>query len=289
MVRMIRRGIVLMMSANNPSSHPVPARPFLKWAGGKRQLLGPLTERLPADWQRYHEPFIGGGALFFALRPEVAFLGDANLRLIQTYRGVRSQVDDVIEHLRRYQEQHCREFFEQMRQTEIEGAPDEEVAAWLIYLNRTAFNGLYRVNSRGQFNVPFGRYANPTICDEVTLRACSAQLQHAELACEDFAGVLDRAQPGDLVYFDPPYAPLSATANFTGYTRDGFGLDDQTRLRDVARTLKEKGVRVLISNSSANEIRRLYRDGFQIDEVPATRKINSRASGRGAVPELIIW
>jgi DNA adenine methylase len=162
------------------------------------------------------------------------------------------------------------------------------VAAWLIFLNRVGFNGLYRVNSRNQFNVPFGRYANPTICDETNLRLCSAALAGAEIGCEDFAAVLDRARPGDLVYFDPPYLPLSATSAFTSYTSGGFGLADHQRLRDVALTLKRRGVFVLLSNSSAGAVRELYGPPFACTEVPVTRSVNSDATKRGAVTELLI-
>lgn len=275
------------MIETTPGDTPEP-RPFLKWAGGKRQLLHRLLSHAPGSYGRFHEPFVGGGALFFALQPRRAVLSDRNERLIRTYCGVRDHVERVIELLADYQRRHDAAFFEAMRQADVDRLDDAHVAAWLIYLNKTAFNGLYRVNSRGQFNVPLGRYENPTICDAVNLRACARALAGAELHVEDFAGVLHRAEPGDFVYFDPPYVPLSPTSNFTGYTRDGFTLDDQRRLRDVALELKRLEVHVLVSNSAAPVVYELYREEFAIEEVAATRLINSKPEGRGRILELLI-
>jgi DNA adenine methylase len=274
-------GIPLRVAADTPVG-----RPFIKWAGGKRQLLPCLLEHAPRDTPTYFEPFIGGGALFFALRPRRAVLADVNERLIRTYRGVKSNVDEVIRQLRKLP--HTPAFFYGFRQEKIDGGTDADVAAWFIYLNKTGFNGLYRVNRDNRFNVPFGRYTNPTICDEPTLRACSAALAETELLVEDFAAVVAKAKRGDFVYFDPPYVPLSATSSFTSYTSLGFGETEQTRLRDTARTLKERGVHVLLSNSSAPSVRKLYADGFDIAEVSATRMVNSKATARGAVVELLI-
>lgn len=261
-------------------------RPFLKWAGGKRQLLAALMERAPRNAGGYFEPFVGGGALFFALQPRRAVLADVNERLIRTYRGVRNSVEEVIRQLKGFK--HTSEFFYRFRDVDIDAGTDADVAAWFIYLNRTGFNGLYRVNRNNRFNVPFGRYANPTICDEDTLRACSAALGRAELLVEDFAPVVGAARRGDFVYFDPPYVPLSTTSSFTSYTSQGFGEDEQERLRDTARKLKKRGVRVLLSNSSAPYVRTLYADGFDVAEVSAMRLVNSKASARGAIVELLI-
>ncbi|MGO9839028.1 MAG: DNA adenine methylase [Polyangiaceae bacterium] len=258
----------------------------MKWAGGKRQLLQDLERHVPGAYPRYFEPFVGGGALFFRLQPQKAVLADFNERLIRTYRGVKNNVDDVIRLLTDYP--HDEKFFYQLRGIDIDVRTDAEVAAWFIYLNRTGFNGLYRVNQRNPFNVPFGRYANPTICDAATLRSCSAALADAELVVEDFEAVVSRATREDFVYFDPPYVPLSMTSSFTSYTSSGFGIEDQTRLRDVALGLKKRGVRVLLSNSSAPVVRDLYREGFETVEVSATRAVNSKASGRGAIIELVI-
>jgi len=262
------------------------ARPFVKWAGGKRQLLRELLKHVPLRHGRYFEPFLGGGALFFALRPPLATLADKNERLIRAYKGIKNDVEQVAKLLKTYR--HEEKFFYGMRNVDIDARSDAEVAAWFVYLNKTGFNGLYRVNRENRFNVPFGRCENPKICDVRTLRACSTALAKAVLRVEDFEKIAARAKQGDFVYFDPPYAPLSATSSFTSYTSSGFGLEEQTRLRDVARALKRRGVHVLLSNSSAPSVRALYSRGFDVVEVSATRMVNSKAAGRGAVTELII-
>jgi DNA adenine methylase len=269
-------------------------RPFVKWAGGKRQLLPELQRYVPAHFERYIEAFVGGGALFFELAPGLAsarepraLLADVNQRLIRTYQGVRDSVEDVIALLRDYL--HEEQFYYRVRERAIDALSDAEVAAWLIYLNKIGFNGLYRVNRQNRFNVPFGRHKNPTICDEQTLRACSRALAGVELQVSSFEQTAERAQAGDLVYFDPPYVPLSVTSSFTKYTQHGFDAEAQRRLRDVALALKRRGVHVLLSNSSASSVRELYGDGFEIVEVSATRNVNSKATGRGAVTELVIY
>lgn len=262
------------------------ARPFLKWAGGKRWLIPHVLAHLPPSFSVYHEPFLGGGALFFGLRPSRAVLSDRNERLIRTYRAIRVDVDTVIDILRSYPNE--RRFFLQMRGRDIDRETDAELAAWLIYLNKTGYNGLYRVNSRNVFNVPFGKNRKPRICDEANLRACSLALRRADLKCEDFSAVVDRASPGDLVYFDPPYMPVSSTSDFTSYTANGFGPEDHTRLRDAALALKEKKVFVLLSNSSAEIVRELYSTGFKCIPVLALRAVNSDPLRRGPVLELLI-
>ncbi len=262
------------------------ARPFVKWAGGKRKLVPQLLAHVPARFGAYHEPFVGGGALFYALNPDTAFLSDANERLVRTYQGIRDDVEGVIRRLSRYP--HDQEFYLRFRKENIDGGSDADVAAWLIYLNKTGFNGLYRVNRKNEFNVPFGAQTNPTICDEVNLRACAERLRRAKVRREDFARVLERARRGDFVYFDPPYMPSSVTSSFVSYTKGGFGPEDHRRLRDVALALKRRGVRVLLSNSSHPFVRQLYGDGFEIEEVLAARAINSRGDRRGPVRELLI-
>ncbi len=265
------------------------ARPFLKWVGGKRQLIPQITPHLPRRIKRYHEPFVGAGALFFHLRAlglaKEAVLSDANERLIRTWRGVRDRVEGVIERLAAYP--NTPEFFEEMRGRSIDSEGDADVAAWFIYLNRTAYNGLYRVNRHNRFNAPFGRYEKPTICDAENLRLCSAALQGVEVYVEDFARVLERATRRDFVYADPPYVPLTETASFTGYTAGGFGMAEQVRLRDMIRALKLRGVRVLASNSSAATVRELYAD-FQMVPVSARRAVSCQIEGRGPVTELLI-
>jgi DNA adenine methylase len=266
-------------------------RPFVKWAGGKRQLLPALLQQVPEGFQRYFEPFVGGGALFFELAGRIpggrALLADVNQRLIRTYQGVKDSVEDVILLLRDYP--YDRDFYYVKRDEPIDEKSDAEVAAWFIYLNKIGFNGLYRVNRQNRFNVPFGRHKNPTICDEGTLRACSKALASVELTVADFETVAEQASAGDLVYFDPPYVPLSVTSSFTSYTSERFGEDGQRRLRDLALRLKQRGVHVLLSNSSASAVRDLYAaPDFKTIEVSATRLVNSKATRRGAITELVI-
>lgn len=263
-----------------------PCRPFLKWVGGKRQLVPHLVAGAPRSFRRYFEPFVGGGALFFHLQPRDAVLADANERLIRTYRAVRDDVEGVIELLRGYP--YDSDFYYDIRELAVDARSDVEVAAWFVYLNRAGFNGLYRVNRDNQFNVSFGRYVNPTICDAENLRACSKALHGVELVVGDFGEVVGKARRGDFAYFDPPYVPLSVTSCFTSYAADGFGSDDQRRLRVVASKLKTRGVHILLSNSSAPFVRELYATGFKVSEVAANRAVNCRADRRGSVKELLI-
>jgi DNA adenine methylase len=262
------------------------AKPFLKWAGGKRQLLEHLRSRVPT-YGTYHEPFIGGGALFFDIVPERAILADFNDRLVRTYTAVRDNPEAVIARLSTYPNE--KRFFLSMRQRDIDAECDEELAAWMIFLNRTGFNGLYRVNQKNGFNVPFGSYKKPNICNAENLRACSKRLEDVEILHSDFRTIEERVKPGDFVYFDPPYVPASNTASFTAYTKKGFNLDDQAELRDLAMRLKEKGVSVLLSNSSVPEVHALYAEGFERIEIFANRAINSNAAKRGKVAEALIW
>jgi DNA adenine methylase len=266
------------------------AKPFVKWVGGKRQLLDEITQRYPALGRNatYHEPFVGGGAVFFHLQPARAVITDSNVRLIRTYRGIQKNVEKVIRLLRSYK--HDKAFYLELRARDIDAtADDAEVAAWFIYLNRTGYNGLYRVNSKNGFNVPFGDYKNPTICDAENLRACAQALAFARIEVSGFERVLERAKSGDFVYFDPPYIPLTATSRFTDYTSEGFGDAQQVRLRDVALELKRRKVSVLLSNSSAPRVYDLYERGFQCREVDARRSVNCKPNGRGRIPELLIY
>jgi DNA adenine methylase len=264
-------------------------KPVLKWAGGKWRLLPQLLRQVPATFDAYHEPFIGGGALFFHLAGRGVltrtYLSDANPSLIDVYLGLRDEVEAVIDALRSHV--YDREQYYAVRAHNPEDLTLPERAARIIYLNKTCYNGLFRENKRGQFNVPFGRYKNPTICDEPNLRAAARVLQGVDIACRNFATVLDVARPGDFVYFDPPYHPVSATANFTAYDRNGFGSKDQRHLRDVFAALGERGVRALLSNSDTPYVRELY-EGFAVEQVFAARAVNSKANGRGKVAEVIV-
>lgn len=263
------------------------AKPFVKWAGGKRQLLREIERHIPKTGiGTYHEPFLGGGAVFFSLPLGTkAYLSDSNERLVRTYQGIQKNVERVIALLKGYP--HDRTFFEEMRGRDIDRATDVEVAAWFIYLNKTGFNGLYRVNSKNKFNVPFGRYKNIRYLNEANLKACADSLKTAEIEHQDFEKALKKVVRGDFVYLDPPYVPLSTTSNFTSYTAGRFTHADQERLRDAVRGLKERGAQILLSNSSSAA--HLYdEEGFETIEVLASRTVNSKSSGRGKIKELLI-
>lgn len=274
------------------------ARPFLKWAGGKTALLPKLLEAAPERIETYYEPFLGGGALFFALQAEGRFqqavLSDSNEQLINAWTQVRDAPEPLIRALAVYQrkyrersEEEQAEFYYVVRSKRA--TCDLGGAARLIFLNKTCFNGLYRVNSRGQFNVPHGRHTNPTICDEENLRAVSEALQEVELQVADFADAPKDATKGDFVYFDPPYVPLSETSNFTAYTKSEFGPKEQRRLAQTAALLARQGASVALSNSGHPEVASLYAPAqFTLHEVHARRAINSIASARGAVSEYLI-
>jgi DNA adenine methylase len=263
----------------------------VKWVGGKSRILSQLTPLLPkgVELMRHVEPFVGGGALFFARRPTRALLADVNPQLCATYEAVRDQVDAVIEQLRVLSAGHNPEHYYQIRHryNHATRLTQAERAAMFVYLNKTCFNGLHRVNRRGEFNVPAGRYQNPRILDEGTLRAASRELSKAELRCEGFEALLSYAKPGDFVYFDPPYEPVSETANFTAYAANGFGREDQERLRDVYAELDRRRCKLMLSNSDVPFIRDLYRK-FRIDLVAAPRAINCDATRRGLVSEVVV-
>lgn len=274
------------------------ATPFLKWAGGKGKLAPAVVARAPASFGSYHEPFAGAGAVFFALagdRPLAgATLNDLNRDLVAAYTVVRDNVEGLIKQLRplrnRYydlDEAGRAAMFYEVRAQHPRGAV--AATARLIFLNKTCYNGLYRVNSQGEFNVPHGRYKNPNILDEANLRACSESLRGLSLTSVDFEEACDAARPGDFVYFDPPYQPLSATANFTGYTRDAFGPVEQERLARVFEDLTRRGVAALLSNSSHPFIDALYEaKGYTIEHVKMSRAINSNAAKRSAIDELLV-
>lgn len=266
-------------------------RPFLKWAGGKTQLVKQLLKRTPDSFKNYYEPFVGGGAFFFALYREgkisKATISDLNSELIKTYIAIRDQVEDVIKVLSDYP--HDKKFFLDKRKELPENLDPPKLAARMIYLNKTCYNGLYRVNRQGQFNAPFGSYKNPKICDADNLRAVSEALQNVKIKQASFEDVLKLAKKNDLVYFDPPYEPLSKTANFTSYQPDGFKQKAQEELQKLCHKLSKKNVQFMLSNSSAELIKELYCDnGFFVDEVKAIRAINSNPKRRGKLTELIV-
>lgn len=266
------------------------ASPIVKWAGAKRRLLPELLARVPKQFGRYYEPFAGGAALFFGLAPERAVLGDINADLIETYRAVAEDPAGVIRILRGHAREHSAEHYYRTRDrwnAQRARWTCARVGAGLIYFLKTCFNGLWRVNRSGEFNVPLGRYENPTICEPEVLRTAHAAFRRTELRAGDFRSTVADIERGDFCYFDPPYLPASSTSNFTSYSRDGFGLEDQQALADTARRLVARGAYVVLTNSDVPTVRRLYR-GFRIETVKVARSINSDASGRGEVSELII-
>lgn len=263
------------------------AKPFIKWAGGKSQLMPKIAKRFPAKEEigRYFEPFLGGAAVFFYIGHPRSFLSDSNSDLVELYQVVQQDVEELIEALQVHKND--REYYYRIRSQSPSGLTRPKRAARLIFLNKTCFNGLYRVNSRGQFNVPFGRYKNPAICDAEGLRAASLALQKAEIAHEDFESVLSRARQKDFIYFDPPYHPINKTSSFTSYTSGRFGEEEQRRLAETFRQLAARGCFVMLSNSDTQLIRELYR-GFHIHKIQANRAINSKPEARGKITELLI-
>lgn len=272
------------------------AEPILKWAGGKRQILHEIVALMPEDFRNraFHEPFFGGGAVTFWMEPRRGTINDINPKLINFYVVVRDHVDELIEDAKKHKNE--KEYFYKARAEFNEIArkgfeiPNIRLASLLLYLNKTAFNGLYRENRKGEFNVPFGRYKNPKIVDEERLRKASEVLKKLDIYNEDFTYILRVAKPGDLVYFDPPYHPVSETASFTSYSKEDFSKEDQERLRDVCLELHEKGVYFILSNSYVKPVRELYEgiEGFEILKIYAKRPINSKADRRGEVPEMLV-
>lgn len=256
----------------------VPAKPILKWAGGKTQMLGDLLPKVPPSYGRYIEPFFGGGAMFFALQPERAIIADSNPELINLYRQVSEHVEDVIYQLKKYE--NTPEMFYKVRGQDWTMLPEAEAAARTIFLNKTCYNGLYRVNKKGQFNVPFGKYKNPKICDEDGLRAASNALKKAEIVCGDYLIVLERyAQPGDFVFLDPPYLPISEYSDFKRYTKEQFYEEDHVELAKMVMTLHERGCHIVLTNSNHPLVHELYAP-FTIDVIQTKRHISCNDSTR---------
>ena len=262
-------------------------KPFVKWVGGKRQLLKQFRdlglyppELFDPTTNTYYEPFVGGGAVFFDLLPERAELSDLNRELVITYNVIKNNIDELIFSLK--QHIYDKEYYLEVRAKNVNELSDIEVASRFIFLNRTGFNGLYRVNKKGQFNVPFGRYSNPVICDEENLRRVSRELQNVIIKHQDYTSVLKNAQKGDFIYFDPPYYPLNRTSSFTAYTSESFLEKEQTELRDTFVELHKRGCYVMLSNSDTPFINDLYSeiDGATIHKITAGRAVNSKGSGR---------
>ena len=265
------------------------AQPFLKWVGGKKSLIPQLGPLFPRRFNRYFEPFLGGAAVFLHLQPRHASLSDINPRLIQCYMAVRDDCESVMEQLRKLRRGHSKDAYYEARNrmNSDQELSITERAALQIYLNKTCFNGLYRENRRGHFNVPFGRYDNPRIFDAVNIKKVSHMLRNVTISCQPFERIIDQAQPGDFVYLDPPYHPLSKTSNFTSFTRHGFDTFDQKRLAEVCKLLDRRGCLVMQSNSDTELIQGLYED-FSVSRVSARRNINSNGRRRGAVLEVVI-
>ena len=279
-----------MITNTQPSLSP---RPFLKWAGGKSQLIPQYLPYFPT-YQNYYEPFVGGGAIFFHLQPERSFLIDINIELVNVYRCVRDQLEELVAKLEEHRERHSPEHYYQVR-SQLSTSDDWffqgndlDRAARLIYLNKTCFNGLYRENSKGHFNVPIGSYKNPSIYDPEALEAASIALRSSRIEYGSFDMVLQYAKSADdFVYFDPPYYPISKTSSFTAYNRYSFDEDKQVLLRDVFAQLSDRGVKVMLSNSDCPFVRDLYQD-FNIHTIYATRNINSNPEKRGKITEVLV-
>ncbi|HEM5089721.1 TPA: DNA adenine methylase [Streptococcus suis] len=268
-------------------------QPFTKWTGGKRQLLPVIKSLMPDNYNSYFEPFIGGGAVFFELIPKKAIINDFNSELINCYRQIKDNPQKLIELLTKHQENNSKEYYLELRAVDrdnrINKMTDVERAARIMYMLRVNFNGLYRVNSKNQFNVPYGRYKNPKIVDSELILSISQYLNknNIEILTGDFEKAVEDVGAGDFVYFDPPYIPLSETSAFTSYTHEGFSYEEQVRLRDVFRKLDKKGAYIMLSNSSSPLVEELYK-GFNIHKVEAIRTNGAKASSRGKISEFIV-
>lgn len=259
------------------------AKPFLKWAGGKRSIIKILLENAPLDFNKYYEPFLGGGALFFALKPQKAILSDFNLDLILTYNVIKTNPKDLINSLKIHQKNHNKDYYYLIRNNYNNENPIE-IASRFIYLNKTCFNGLYRVNSKGEFNVPIGTYENPLIADEENIINCHLVFKNIEMKHLEFN--LTRPSKGDFVYLDPPYYPIDSNS-FTKYTKNNFNEGNQIKLFKYCKRLTDRGVKFMLSNSNTNFIRNLYKD-FDIKIVSAPRTINCKVDGRKAAEEVLV-
>ncbi|WP_413465446.1 DNA adenine methylase [Oceanobacillus oncorhynchi] len=271
-------------------------KPFLKWAGGKRQLLGYINEYKPREFKKYIEPFVGGGAVFLNLQHKNTIINDFNTELINAYEVVRDNVEELIKLLEFHNNENSSDHYYELRDWDrsdlINKKNNIEKAARFIYLNKTGFNGLFRVNSQNQFNVPYGRYKKPNIVNEEILRVVSTYLNtnKVKILSGDFEEATKSARKGDFIYFDPPYAPLvEDSKNFVGYTLNGFGYEEQVRLRNLFKKLDQRGCYLMMSNSSTDIIHELYAEYAETTvKVGANRSVNSKGDGRGKVDEVIV-
>ncbi len=268
--------------------------PVVKWVGGKRQIINEIVKYIP-KYSTYYEPFLGGGAVLFELQPKTAVVNDINSELISLYEVIKDNVDELIESLREHERKNEEAYFYKIRERDRDKEHYDlltpiQRASRLIYLNKTCYNGLFRVNKAGQFNTPFGNYKNPNIVNEYTLKAVSSYFNKAQITftCKDFDEVLKGAKKGAFVYLDPPYDPVSDTASFTGYDKGGFNQSEQIRLKNTCDKLNEKGIKFLLSNSATDFIKDLYKDKYIIKTIQAKRAINSKADKRGEIDEVLV-
>lgn len=268
------------------------ALPFVKWVGGKRQLLNEIEKHIPEQFSRYYEPFVGGGAVLFHVQPKNAVINDSNEELVNLYNIIKESPEELIEDLKKYKNEE--KYFYEVRGIDREKEKYLELsniqrASRIIFLNKTCYNGLFRVNSSGEFNSPFGRYKNPNIVNDVTIKAVGNYLSKNDIQIlnTDYEKSLSKIRKGAFVYFDPPYDPISDSSSFTGYTKNGFDRTEQERLKKVCDKLNDKGVKFLLSNSSTEFIRDLYKD-YNIFSIKAKRAINSKGNGRGETTEVLV-
>lgn len=267
--------------------------PILKWVGGKRQLIDAISPIIQ-EHTTYYEPFVGGGAVLFHEQPSRAVINDSNSELINIYNVIKAEPEYLIELLAKHRERNSQEYFYEVRaldrDSERYGAMSpEERAARIIYLNKTCYNGLFRVNRAGEFNAPWGKYKNPNITNEATIRAMSGYLNRArvKILCGDYREALKGIRKGSFVYMDPPYMPISSSSSFTGYTAEGFGIQEQKELKHQCDILNKKGIHFLLSNSCCDFIEDLYKD-YKVERVSAKRTVNARADKRGAIDEVLV-
>ena len=268
-------------------------KPVLKWVGGKRQLLHEIIPLIPKKYSTYVEPFLGGGAVLFELQPKCAIVNDSNEELMNVYEMIKDKPGELINLLKVHEEKNSEEYYYKIRSMdraiEYVSLTKLQRAARIIYLNKTCYNGLFRVNSAGEFNSPYGRYKNPNIVNEPTIRALSKYFQanKIEFFNEDYLFILENIKKNTFVYIDPPYMPISSSSSFTGYTKNGFSYEQQKELRDACDKLRDKGIRFVESNSDCREIRELYKE-YDIKSVQAKRYVNSDAEKRGEISEVLI-